>query len=46
MWIVYNVNDSWEVGYSVSNETEAREICENDTEMTFAYIGMTTMACM
>lgn len=45
MWIVFNHEDNWEQGYSVSSETEAREICEADMEMTYCYIGMATMAC-
>ena len=46
MWIVFNCQDNWEQGYSVSSESEARQICEADDEMCYAYIGMATMACM
>ncbi len=46
MWIVYNSEDTWQNGYSVSSENEAREICETDYEMTFIYVAMTTIACM
>lgn len=44
MWIVFNREDNWEQGYSVANETEAREICKADREMTFCYVGMDTLA--
>ena len=40
MWIVFNRQDYWEQGYSVANETEAREICDKDTEMTYLYVDM------
>lgn len=47
MWIVFNHEDSWEQGYSVSSESEARKICEDDMEMTYCYVGMATIAyCM
>ena len=44
MWMVYNREDSWECGYSVGNETEAREICKANEEFNYCYVGMETLA--
>ena len=38
MWIVYNKQDDWSQGYEVASESEAIEICEEDTEMTYRYV--------
>ena len=44
MWIVFNKEDYWTEGYSVSSENEAKEICKADSDMTYCYIGLQT-AC-
>lgn len=46
MWMVFNTQDSWECGYSVSCESEARSICEADNTMDYCYVGMETIAYM
>lgn len=38
MWFVYNKQDDWTQGYEVASETEAMEICNEDTEMTYRYV--------
>lgn len=38
MWIVYNRQDSWQLGYSVSSEKEAVNICESNPELTYEYV--------
>lgn len=39
MWIVYNQEDSWELGYSVESEKEAINICEsNPNELAYIYV--------
>lgn len=46
MWMVFNREDSWECGYSVTNEVEALNICKNDKTMDYCYVGMSTIAYM
>lgn len=43
MWIVYNGNDNWSQGYSVSCESEAEQICKEDSEMKYIYVGLDTL---
>ena len=38
MWFVYNKGEHWTQGYCVVSETEAIEICEEDTDMTYRYV--------
>ena len=43
MWIVFNKEDYWEQGYSVSNESEAQSICMENSEMDYCYVSLQTM---
>jgi hypothetical protein len=43
MWIVYNKQDDWTQGYCVVSETEAIEICAEDSQMTYKYVDMLAM---
>lgn len=43
MWIVFNRHDSWECGYSVSSESEARDICKENEKLDYCYVGLQTM---
>lgn len=43
MWIVYDKQDNWTQGYSVVSETEAIEICEEDADMTYAYVEINVL---
>ena len=38
-WVVYNKQDSWEVGFEVPTEKEAIEYCNNNPEYTYIYVG-------
>lgn len=39
MWIVYNREDSWECGWQVASEAEAKRRCREDENLTYIYIG-------
>ena len=39
MWIVYNKADSAIHGFEVASETEAIEICNENSELTYCYFG-------
>lgn len=40
MWIVYNKQDSWECGWAVASEEEARRQCEEDENLTYIFAGI------
>lgn len=39
MWIVYNKSDSATCGFEVASETEAIEICRENPEYRYCYMG-------
>lgn len=43
MWIVFDKDDNWSQGYSVSSESEAEQICKENREMTYIYVGLDTL---
>ena len=40
MWIVFDKGNKWSQGYSVECETEAREICKGNKDITYCYINL------
>lgn len=39
MWYVYNKQDSWECGWTVASEAEAKKKCAENEELTYTYVG-------
>lgn len=39
MWYVYNIQDSWQLGWVVESEKVAKEFCKNNPEYTYIYVG-------
>lgn len=39
MWYVYNIEDSWQCGWTVENEQEAIQQCMANEELTYCYVG-------
>ena len=39
MWIVYNIEDSWQCGWEVLSGEEAEKQCEENPGLTYKYIG-------
>ena len=40
MWYVFNKQDSWQEGWTVSNEAEAVKQCEADENLTYMYVNV------
>ena len=40
MWYVYNKKDSWREGWQVGSEAEAVEQCEQDSNLTYAWVNV------
>jgi len=40
MWVVFDKGNDWSQGYSVASESEAREICDVDTDMAYQYVDI------
>lgn len=39
MWIVFNRQDSWQCGWAVESEAEAKRQCEEDESLTYIFAG-------